>query len=103
MSNKFEGVKDERDIIFRLAGGVGCVTNQEESDSYAKALAKGNYPTGLDGCFTVGISGGCGFDCFVLQSGDCKLIDEFLETATKEQRKYLYDNGFYDRLKGRVK
>ena len=58
--------------------------NQKESDKYANILATGNYPAGLDGCFTVGISGGCGTSCFVYQDGECKEPEEFIETKYKE-------------------
>lgn len=74
----------ELDLIFG-----GSPKNQEESDQYANVLAKGNYPAGLDGCFTVGISGGCGMECFVYQNGECKVADEFLcenfKNMTKEE------------------
>lgn len=74
----------ELDLIFG-----GSPKNQEESDQYANVLAKDNYPAGLDGCFTVGISGGCGMECFVYQNGECKVADEFLcenfKNMTKEE------------------
>lgn len=46
--------------------------NEEEALQHGNALANtGNYPVGTDGCFNVGISGGCGPDCYVYQNGDC--------------------------------
>ena len=39
--------------------------------SNAMAFIDGNYPAGLSGCFTVGINGGCGYECPVFLSGDC--------------------------------
>lgn len=39
--------------------------NQEESDYIASMLATGNYPSGLDGCFTTATTGGCGVKCFI--------------------------------------
>lgn len=62
-------------------------TNQKESNKYANILATGNYPNGLDGCFTVGISGGCGTNCFVYKDGECKEPEEFIESKYKEMSK----------------
>ena len=51
--------------------------NEEEAIAHGNALAKsGNYPVGTSECFNVGISGGCGPDCFVYLKGEC---DEPLE------------------------
>lgn len=54
--------------------------DEDESNEYANALYNtGYYPAGLDGCFTAGISGGCGKRCWVYENGDCeceKEIDE---------------------------
>lgn len=76
--------------------------NQNESDRYANLLAQGNYPAGLDGCFTVGISGGCGLSCFVYKNGECKEPDEMInnrknEMTDKDLEKFcdLYPNSNY--------
>lgn len=46
--------------------------NEEESLAHGNALARsGNYPVGTSECFNVGISGGCGPECFVYQKGKC--------------------------------
>jgi hypothetical protein len=63
---------------------MGIPSNQEESDKMANILATGNYPAGLDGCFTVGISGGCGVNCFVYQDGECTEPEEFIENKYKK-------------------
>ena len=56
--------------------------NKQESEQYANALSdSGYYPKGLGGCFTVGISGGCGTECWVYQEGKCGIADEVLERA----------------------
>ena len=50
-------------------------TNEEEAQQHGNALAYGkdsNYPVGTSNCFNVGISGGCGPDCFVYQCGECE-------------------------------
>lgn len=63
---------------------IGTPTNQKESTKYANILATGNYPAGLDGCFTVRISGNCGTSCFVYQDGECKEPEEFIENKYME-------------------
>ena len=46
--------------------------DEEEALQHGNALANtGNYPVGTTECFNVGISGGCGVDCFVYQKGEC--------------------------------
>lgn len=48
-------------------------TNEEEALEHGNALARsGNYPVGTSECFNVGISGGCGPECFVYLKGDAK-------------------------------
>ena len=47
-------------------------TNKKEARQHGNALASsGNYPVGTSDCFNVGISGGCGSECFVYQEGRC--------------------------------
>ncbi len=47
-------------------------TNKEEALEHGNALAKsGNYPVGTSECFNVGISGGCGPDCYIYREGRC--------------------------------
>lgn len=46
--------------------------NEEEALQHGNALAaSGNYPVGTSECFNVGISGGCGPECFVYLKGAC--------------------------------
>jgi len=46
--------------------------NDEEVLKHGNALAaSGNYPVGTNACFNVGISGGCGIDCFEYRRGGC--------------------------------
>jgi hypothetical protein len=72
--NKTYGKYNEKDI-YSMADPP---KNEEETNDYANALySSGYYPAGLDGCFTVGISGGCGLDCWVYQEGKCKNAGEF--------------------------
>lgn len=87
---------------------MGIPSNQEESDRYANTLATGNYPIGLDGCFTVGISGGCGWNCFVFQDGDCNIATELLEAnffnMTEKEKQWFLDTypqhiDIFDKLK----
>lgn len=52
--------------------------NKEEASQHGNALAStGYYPVGTSDCFNVGISGGCGVDCFVFVSGECENAQEF--------------------------
>lgn len=62
--------KDSADPVKLLF--FGSPQNEEEALQHGNALAAtGNYPVGTDGCFNVGISGGCGVKCYVYQEGDC--------------------------------
>lgn len=66
--------------------------NEEESYQYGNALANsGNYPVGLSGCFTVGISGGCGLECYVYQNGECKEHTEMIDRLETEDDKEEYE------------
>lgn len=61
-------------------------SNEEEADAHGNALAAtGHYPVGTSECFNVGISGGCGADCFVYEKGECGESQEMIARATKEQ------------------
>lgn len=66
---------------------MNCVpTNREEANAHANALAaSGNYPVGTSDCFNVGISGGCGMDCFVYLEGDCEEPQEMLPGMNAEE------------------
>ena len=60
-------------------------TNEEESLQHGNAMAaSGNYPVGTNGCFNVGISGGCGPDCFVYKKSECPEPQE-IEDMVKEE------------------
>jgi hypothetical protein len=75
MSKTF-GKYNERDLISMTT----TPKNESESRDYANALhSSGHYPAGLDGCFTVGQSGGCGLECWVYQEGKCEVADEMVE------------------------
>jgi hypothetical protein len=61
-------------------------TNEEEALAHGNALAaSGNYPVGTSGCFNVGISGGCGPDCFVYLDGECEQPQEMLPGLDEKQ------------------
>jgi len=74
--------------------------NAEEALQHGNALAYGrnsNYPVGTSGCFNVGISGGCGPECFVYQNGECDVPEEMVEHIgtkyidwTIEQHREIY-------------
>jgi hypothetical protein len=72
--------------------------NEEESHQYGNALASsGNYPVGLSGCFTVGISGGCGLECYVYQNGECECPAEMIDRLDTED-----DVKEYEELYGKI-
>ena len=63
-------------------------TNETEALQHGNALANtGNYPVGTSGCFNVGISGGCGPDCFVYLNGDCEEPQEMVERLNASELK----------------
>ena len=61
----------------KFISGVGYIfnpipQNEEEAILHGNSLAaSGNYPLNTDECFNVGISGGCGPNCFVYKKGEC--------------------------------
>lgn len=60
--------------------------NHEEAVQHGNALAmSGNYPVGTSDCFNVGISGGCGPECFVYLEGKCKEHIEMISRLDSEQ------------------
>lgn len=61
-------------------------TSHEECVAHGNALANsGNYPVGTSDCFNVGISGGCGPDCFVYLEGRCEVPQEMLPRLSKKE------------------
>lgn len=66
-------------------------TNEEEAVAHGNALAKsGNYPVGTSGCFNVGISGGCGPECFVYLKGECDEPGEMVERLETDEEVKLH-------------
>ncbi len=62
--------------------------NEEEALQHGNALANtGNYPVGTDECFNVGISGGCGLECFVYLKGECEVPEEMVEGLSDAELK----------------
>lgn len=77
-------------------------TDEESAVKYANRLyATGYYPAGLDSCFCVGISGGCGLECFVYQNGECRNPDELYDNCinkdSEEEKEHfeMYPESFY--------
>lgn len=59
--------------------------NEEEALQHGNALANTrNYPVGTSECFNVGISGGCGPECFVYLKGECDEPQEMVERLKGE-------------------
>lgn len=60
--------------------------NEHEALQHGNALAStGNYPVGTSGCFNVGISGGCGPECYVYLAGECTEPQEMVPHLNEEE------------------
>jgi len=67
-------------------------SNEEEALQHGNALANtGNYPVGTSECFNVGISGGCGMECFVYLKGKCGEPQEMLPISDPDDLKRHYE------------
>ena len=67
-------------------------TSHDEAVAHGNALARsGNYPVGTSDCFNVGISGGCGTNCFVYLEGRCDVSSEMIPRLEKEEVKLHYE------------
>ena len=70
----------------------GSPENEEEALQHGNALANtGNYPVGTSECFNVGISGGCGPDCFVYLKGECEEPQEMIPRLTTSEEILLHN------------
>ena len=68
-------------------------TNEEEVLQHGNAMAaSGNYPVGTSACWNIGISGGCGPDCFVYQAGDCDCPGEMIDRIEEGEDWTLADH-----------
>lgn len=71
--------------------------NEEESIQHGNALASGkdsNYPVGTSGCFNVGISGGCGPECYVYRDGDCDVSGEMIERIGSKYKDWTLEQHY---------
>lgn len=72
------------DLKKKFISGPGHIFNpvpssHQEAVAHGNALARsGNYPVGTSDCFNVGISGGCGEDCFVYLERRCEVSYEMI-------------------------
>lgn len=92
-------MKKFSDGPFHIFNGVP--TNEAETSRHASILSNtGYYPAGTDGCFNVGISGGCGPDCFVYLRGECgepdAMIDQFTADEMERHRSLYKDHTIDD-------
>jgi len=82
--------KEEISVQKKFVSGPMHIFNpvpkdEEESLAHGNALAaSGNYPVGTSECFNVGISGGCGPDCFVYLKGGCNEPQEMISRLDAE-------------------
>lgn len=82
MDKRYYGKYHAKDIYSLATPPV----NEKESIDYGNALySDGHYPAGLKGCFTVGISGGCGTSCYVYLEGKCECPEEMVERLSTEE------------------
>lgn len=66
--------------------------NELEALQHGNALANtGNYPVGTSGCFNVGISGGCGPECFVYLQGQCEEPQAMIELLDERELSLHYE------------
>lgn len=87
MQKENQGNYDGNDFISMTVSP----SNKDESRQYGNALSNsGNYPVGLTGCFTVGIAGGCGLECYVYQNGECENHSEMLDRLKTEDEIVKY-------------
>jgi len=76
-------------------------SSDEEVLAHGNALAaSGNYPVGTNACFNVGISGGCGPECFEYLRGGCSEPQEIILRLESDEEMQLhnelYPNGVKD-------
>lgn len=63
--------------------------NESETIAHGNAMAEsGNYPVGTSECWNVGISGGCGLECFVYLKGECNEPQEMLPLTGEELKRH---------------
>jgi hypothetical protein len=66
--------------------------NPEEVVQHGNALANtGNYPVGTSECFNIGISGGCGPECYVYLEGRCGEPQEMIPRLIGDELKRHYE------------
>ena len=92
-------VENEMNRAYGIQNEFSVPVNDEEVLQHGNFLAdSGNYPVGTSACFNIGISGGCGIECFEFQRGRCKEpVEGFYNwEMTDEEILELYDNGYYE-------
>jgi hypothetical protein len=66
-------------------------TSDEEVLAHGNALAEsGNYPVGTSGCFNVGISGGCGPECYLYREGRCDCPEEMIPRLKSDEERQIH-------------
>jgi len=78
----------------------GSPQNEVEALQHGNALANtGNYPVGTSECFNVGISGGCGIECFVYLKGECEEPQENFSNDMSDEEKAIHIEMYGDPTK----
>ena len=76
------GVAVENKLIMMAMRRGDKPFTQKKVEHTRSMMIQGNYPASMTDCEVIGISGGCGHDCIVLQRGDCKVVEEGIENGT---------------------
>lgn len=70
-------------------------TSKEEAQQHGNALAaSGNYPVGTSECFNVGISGGCGTECYIYREGRCSEPQEMITRLESEEDRAFHAEAY---------
>jgi len=78
----------------QVAGSLASkpIKTMEDVNNMGNAMAQidGHYPTGMSGCYVVGLNGGCGLDCPVYLEGDCGEPQEFEGNFSTKDEELLH-------------
>lgn len=72
---------DEKRHVFNPAPQ----NDKEMLESCNALFATGDYPIITDGCFHVGMSGGCGVECYLYERGDCRNHQEMMDRLENQE------------------
>ena len=89
----------EKKLILRAMGRLeGQPFTKTDIETTRSLMIQGNYPASISDCEVVGISGGCGINCSVFQTGNCDSVEEGIENGSWT-REEAYEIGYDITLK----